>query len=60
MVISPSFENKVERFLDVRRILSSNSEITNPNTVAIVTEKRDAGVKGEPMLVSRKINRLAG
>jgi hypothetical protein len=60
MVISPSVESKVERFFDVRSILISNTEIVNPNTVAIVTEKRDAGVNGEPILVSKKINRLTG
>jgi rRNA processing protein Gar1 len=59
-VISPSVDRRVERFFVVCKILISNSKIVNPNTVAIVTEKRDAGVNGEPMLVSKKIIEFIG
>jgi hypothetical protein len=59
-VISPSVDRKVERFFEVRKILISNIKIVNPNTDAIVTEKRDAGVNGEPILVSKKIIEFIG
>ena len=58
--MSPSLDRKVERFFLVRKIFISNSKMISPNTDAMVTEKRDAGVNGEPILVSKKIIKFIG